>query len=159
MIDLEGKTLSEINDIMIRHLVSIFKTKGSSGPILVNTTDIDNFEKKLSDWCNEYGLNIIRIDCRTLFSNTEFCNQMRTLSEGNLILFSHVTEIPLSSEQKYIGWAIQSTKDETFFDIFPSNKALVVMTTLPKELCDNYCLAPIYPPYYLNFDYTNNETV
>ena len=46
-----------------------------------------------------------------------------------------------------------------FIDIFPSNKALVIMTTLPKELCDNYCLAPIYSPYYRNFDYTNNETI
>lgn len=157
MINLKGKSLNEKLDEMIRFYLSRFQ-KGTNNfwfRQLVKTTDIEAFEERLSGWCSEIGVNIIRIDCRDLYSHSDFCNYMRTLPTGNVILFSHVTEIPAGSEQKNIGWAINTCKDEPFFDKFNAKNSFVIATCRPRELCENFTNTSVSNSAFSLFDYTD----
>lgn len=157
MINLKGKSYKEELDEMIRRSLSSFQkgTRSFWHPQLVKTTDIEAFEERLSGWCSEIGVNIIRIDCRDLYSHSDFCNYMRTLPTGNVILFSHVTEIPTGSEQKNIGWAINTCKDEPFFDKFNAKTSFVIATCRPRELCENFTNTSVSNSAFSLSDYTN----
>lgn len=157
MINLKGKSHNEKLDEMIRFSLSKFQ-KGTNNVWfrqLALTTDIEAFEERLSGWCSEIGVNIIRIDCRDLYSHSDFCNYMRTLPTGNVILFSHVTEIPAGSEQKNIGWAISSCKNKSFFDKFNAKNSFVIATCRPRELCENFTNTPVSNSGFALLDYTD----
>lgn len=159
MITLKGKSHNEKLDEMIRWSLSSFQkgTRSHLLPQLVKTRDIETFEERLSGWCSEIGVNIIRIDCRDLYSHSDFCNYMRTLPTGNVILFSHVTEIPAGSEQKNIGWAINTCKDEPFFDKFDAKNSFVIATCRPRELCENFTNTSVSNSAFSLFDYKETD--
>ena len=157
MINLKGKSLNEKLDEMIRFYLSRFQ-KGTNNfwfRQLVKTTDIAAFEERLSGWGSEIGVNIIRIDCRDLYSHSDFCNYMRTLPTGNVILFSHVTEIPAGLEQKHIGLEISSCKNKSFFDKFNAKNSFVIATCRPRELCENFTNTSVSNSAFSLFDYTD----
>ena len=91
--DPTGKSFTEYLDKEIKYSLSRFQngTPLFWRPLLANTTNIEAFEERLSEWCNEMVLNIIRIDCRNYYSHLDFCNYIKTLPTGNVILLSHVT--------------------------------------------------------------------
>ena len=137
--DPTGKSFTEYLDEEIKYSLSRFQngTPLFWRPLLANTTNIEAFEERLSEWCNEMVLNIIRIDCRNYYSHLDFCNYIKTLPTGNVILLSHVTEIPLGPEQNNIGWAINSCKNGNFFQ-FNATNSIVIATCRPRRLCQNY---------------------
>ena len=61
------------------------------------------------------------------------------------IIFSHVTEIPVSPDQSYIGSAINSLKDKIYNCNNEAIRIAALFTFLPKEMTATYCGTALSP--------------
>lgn len=100
----------------------------------VCTPSPETVENDFEQLCLAYNIPLHKIDCRKIVSHDDFCKEMRQVPEYSAIMLSHVTEIPCSPEQKYIGWAINSLKNPLFFDIYPMENMFCLLTCLPDNI-------------------------
>lgn len=137
-----------------------FAENKSTFPIrfVVETKDVENVENYFASVCKDDGINMVYIDCRNQRSYNDFCHMMRDVPEHTAIILSHVTEIPECIEQKNIGWAINSLKEEyQYFGLYDAKNIAVLMTFLPKDITANHTLSALnpMPGAYINL---NNNT-
>ena len=153
----DGKSYTECLDLHTKFELARFKegTLNFFGPKLVQTTDIEKYEERLSEWCSELGLKIVRVDCRMFNAHSEFCNYIKTLPTCDVVLLSHVTEIPAGPEQNNIGWAINSCKNGSFSRTSNNQPAFIIATCRPRRLCENYTDAATSGGVFAFIDYTN----
>ena len=153
----DGKSYTECLDLHTKFELARFKegTLNFFGPKLVQTTDIEKYEERLSEWCSELGLKIVRVDCRMFNAHSEFCNYINTLPTCDVVLLSHVTEIPAGPEQNNIGWAINSCKNGSFSRTSNNQPAFIIATCRPRRLCENYTDAATSGGVFAFIDYTN----
>lgn len=120
-----------------RELYCLYKKQDFPSVDVVSAYDLNKVEEDFLTLCTAYNVKATKIDCRTLTSHNDFCKMMRQVSEYSAVVLSHVTEIPLTSDQKYIGWAINSLKNPLFFDQYPMSHMCCLLTYLPDELVEN----------------------
>ena len=129
-----------------RMLFGFYKKQDVPTVQVVSAYDLNKLEEDFLTLSAAYNLKVTQVDCRTLTSHSDFCKMMRGVPEYSAVVLSHVTEIPFTPEQEYIGWAINTLKNPSFFGQYPIGHICCLLTYLPDELVENPFYGALIPP-------------